>query len=101
MRISVKNVADRITDAGMSGKIVELMVDNDASAEYTVLGRAVTNKTTVAEAEYIVAVEYFIDSYRNLLSILKRHAQPKQEVMCCGINVCLGSQKFKRIAAKL
>ena len=100
MRISVKNVADRVTDAGMSGKIVELMVDN-ASAEYTVLGRAVTNKTTVAEAEYIVAVEYFIDSYRNLLSILKRHAQPKQEVMCCGINVCLGSQKFKRIAAKL
>ena len=100
MRISAKNVADRVTDAGMSGKIVELMVDN-ASAEYTVLGRAVTNKTTVAEAEYIVAVEYFIDSYRNLLSILKRHAQPKQEVMCCGINVCLGSQKFKRIAAKL
>ena len=100
MRISAKNVADRVTDAGMSGKIVELMVDN-ASAEYTVLGRAVTNKTTVAEAEYIVAVEHFIDSYRNLLSILKRHAQPKQEVMCCGINVCLGSQKFKRIAAKL
>ena len=59
------------------------MVDDDASVECTVLGRAVTNKTTVAEAEYIVAVEHFIDSYRNLLSILKRHVQPKQEVMCC------------------
>lgn len=110
LRISAKNVADRITDAGVqiidvgtgrSVKIVELMVGNDASVECTALGRALTNKTSAAEAKYIVAVERFIDSYRNLLSILQRHAQPQQEVMCFGIVVCLGSQKFKRIAAKL
>lgn len=68
---------------------------------FIAIERAVTNMATALFATCYVVMERFSDSYQNLLSILLRHVQPQQEAMCCGISVCLGSQKFKRTVAKL